>query len=356
MLWLQYTSGTTGLPKGAMHTQGTAEAVIDLSGSELNEESVAMHVVPAYSFAGIAFDLIYQRAGITTIFMKNYDTLEMMKVIERYKITEIHLVPVIINFLLNSPDFGKYDLSSLEQITYGGSPMPPDLLRRAIEKLGPIFVQDYGASEAGGLTLLSKEDHVVDGTIEQARRLSSCGKPISGTDVKVLNEKGEEVKPGEIGELTVKSPAVMKGYWKAPDLTDSALKNGRFYTGDLCTVDEDGYIYIKDRAKDVVISGGMNIYPFEIENALMGHPAVLDAAVIGIPDDTWGEAVLAFIVRREGHTLTETEAIEHVKNRLASFKKPKKVVWVAQIPRTLSGKILKKDLRKEYWEGRERKV
>ncbi len=310
LLWFQYTSGTTGLPKGAMHTQGTAAAVIEFAESELRSAGVAMHVLPAYSFAGIAFDMFYQRSGLTTIFMKKYDTDKMMELIEKYKVTDIHLVPVIINFMLNSPNFGKYDLSSLKDITYGGSPMPPELLRLAIEKLGPIFMQDYGASEAGGLTLLHKEDHIIDGTPEELRRLASCGRPKYGIDTKVLNEKGEEVKPGEIGELTVKSPAVMKGYWKSPELTKEALRDGRFYTGDLCTIDEQGFIYIKDRVKDLIISGGMNIYPFEVESALMEHPAILDAAVIGIPDETWGEAVCAFIVFRQGQTATKAEIEE----------------------------------------------
>jgi acyl-CoA synthetase (AMP-forming)/AMP-acid ligase II len=315
-----------------------------------------MHVLPAYSFAGIAFDLIYQRAGVTTIFIKKYDTDKMMELIEKYRVTDIHLVPVIINFMMNSPNFGKYDLSSLTNITYGGSPMPPELLRLAISKLGLIFMQDYGASEAGGLTLLHKEDHIIDGPPEKLRRLASCGRPTQGVDTKVLNEKEVEVKAGEIGELTVKSPAVMKGYWKSPELTKEALRDGRFYTGDLCTVDEEGFIYIKDRVKDLIISGGMNIYPFEVESALMEHPAIMDAGVIGIPDDTWGESVCAYIVFRPGRTATKAEIEEYMKNKLASFKKPKVIEVVTEIPRTLSGKILKKDLRNKYWEGRDRKV
>ena len=359
LLWFQYTSGTTGLPKWAMHTQGTAAAIIDLAlpyFSEGEGEVISMHVVPAYSFAGIAFDLCYQYKGIKTIFMKKFDTSKMMEIIEKYKVTDIHLVPVIINFMLNSPDFGKYDLSSLREITYGGAPMSPELLRLGIEKLGPIFMQDYGASEAGGLTMLVKDDHILDGHPEKVKRLASCGRPTIGADTKVLNEKGEEVRPGEIGELTVKSPAVIKGYLKSPELTRESLKDGRFYTGDLCTVDEEGYVFIKDRVKDLIISGGINIYPFEVESALMEHPAILDAAVIGIPDDTWGEAVCAFIVFQPGQSATKDEILDYMRNRLAGFKKPKVIEVVPQISRTLTGKILKKDLRKKYWEGRDRKV
>jgi acyl-CoA synthetase (AMP-forming)/AMP-acid ligase II len=234
--------------------------------------------------------------------------------------------------------------------------MPPALLKEGIEKIGPVFMQDYGASEAGALTILDIEDHVVDGPPEQVKRLASCGKPIPGVSVKVLNEKGEEVKPGEIGELTTKSPMVMKGYWKMPKETEATLRDGRFYTGDLCTVDEEGYIYVKDRKKDMIISGGFNIYPFEIESILQEHSAIADAAVFGIPDDQWGEAVCAQVVLREGMKATEDELIEFVKQNLASYKKPKSIEFVGHLPRTLSGKILKRELRQKYWEGRERNV
>ncbi len=364
MLWLQYTSGTTGLPKGAIQTQGTASAIIESidrqkemkAGGALGEGARVLHVLPLYSFAGMAFDLAYQWVGAFTVILPKFDIVEMMRLIEKYRITDCHIVPVILNFLLNSPEFGKYDLSSLKCLTYGGAPMPPELLRAGIERLGPIFMQDYGASEAGALTFLYMEDHVLDGPPEKVRRLASCGKPIQGADVKVLNDQGKQVKPGEIGELTVKSPMVMKGYWKMPAETKEALRDGRFYTGDLCTVDEEGYIYIKDRKKDMIISGGMNIYPYEIERVLMEHPAILDTAVIGIPDETWGESVCALVVFKSGQKAAVEEIITFVGARLASYKKPKKVEVVDAIPRTLTGKILKKDLRRKYWEGRERKV
>lgn len=362
MLWFQYTSGTTGLPKGAMHTHGTAAEIIDICTGALkgkgpfNEDSVALQVLPSYSFAGVAFDLLYQSIGSTTIIMEKFDTREMMALIERYKVTDCHIVPVIANFILNSPDFGKYDLSSLKCLTYGGAPMPDELLKKAIDKMGPIFMQDYGASEAGALTFLDIEDHVIDGPPKQLKRLKSCGKPIPGIDVTVLNNEGKAIRPGEIGELTVRSKMVMKGYWKMPRETDEALKNGRFYTGDLCTVDKEGYIYVMDRKKDLIISGGFNIYPHEVESVILEHRGIIDAAVIGIPDDQWGEAVCALVVPYKDNVPSESEIIEFVKTKIASYKKPKKVEFVERIPRTLSGKILKKELRSKYWEGRERKV
>ena len=362
LLWFQYTSGTTGLPKGAMLTQGIAGAIVEICHSAIrdkvhfDQDTKALQLLPSYSFSGAAYDILYQWIGALTVIMESFNPSNMMALIEKHRITDCHIVPVILNYLLESPDFGKYDLSSLACITYGAAPMPPPLLKKGIEKIGPVFMQDYGASEAGALTILDIEDHVVDGPPEKVKRLASCGKPIPGVSVQVLNEKGEEVKPGEIGELTTKSPMVMKGYWKLPEETEATLRDGRFYTGDLCTVDEEGYIYVKDRKKDMIISGGFNIYPFELESVLQEHPAIADAAVFGIPDEQWGEAVCAHVVLREGMKATEDEIIGFMKENLASYKKPKQIEFVAELPRTLSGKILKRDLRKKYWEGRERSV
>jgi long-chain acyl-CoA synthetase len=362
LLWFQYTSGTTGLPKGAMLTHGVAGAFIDIGYNAIakkihfGQDTRALQLLPSYSFSGIGFDIMYQWVGALTVIMESFDPGNMMALIEKHRITDCHIVPVILNFLLASPDFGKYDLSSLDCITYGAAPMPPEVLRQGIEKIGPIFMQDYGASEAGVLTILGIEDHVIEGPRKAVRRLASCGKPIPGVSVKVLAENGREVKPGEIGELTTKGPMVMKGYWHMPEETRLSLQDGRFYTGDLCTVDEDGYIYVKDRKKDMIISGGFNIYPHELESVLVEHPAVMDAAVFGIPDETWGEAVCAQVVRKEGESATAEEIIGFMKENLASYKKAKIVEFVDQIPRTLTGKILKRQLRKKYWEGRERKV
>ncbi|MBI4764341.1 MAG: AMP-binding protein [Deltaproteobacteria bacterium] len=362
ILWLQYTSGTTGLPKGAVHTQSTASSIIDICHAEIREKGLfqegtrALQMLPSYSFAGVAFDLMYQWIGALTVIMERFDVVEMMRLIDTHRITDCHIVPVILNFLLNAPELDQFDLKSLKCITYGGSPMTPELVKRGIKRFGPIFMQDYGCSEAGALTFLDIEDHINPDGLEGSNRLYSCGKPFPGVDVKVLNEVGQEVKSGEIGELTTRSDMVMTGYWKLPEETRHTLIDGRFYTGDLCTVDADGYIYLKDRKKDMIISGGFNIYPFELESVLMEHPAVMDAAVVGIPDEVWGEAVCALVVLKTGCTAIEEELIAFMKAHLADYKKAKKVEFVKEIPRTLTGKILKQELREKYWEGRERKI
>jgi long-chain acyl-CoA synthetase len=362
LLWFQYTSGTTGLPKGAMHTQSVPGALVEIPGEVLldlfepDHEPRFLQVVPSSSISGIGWDMIYQWAGALVVIMEKFDPSHMMALVEKHGITDTHIVPAMLNFILSSPDFGKYDLSSLKCITYGASPMPPSLVRKGIEKIGPIFMQDYGASECGALTFLSAEDHVLDGPPEQVRRLGSCGKPIPGAGVRCLNDRGEPIRPGEIGELTTKSPMVMKGYWKMPEETKGSIRDGIFYTGDLVTVDEDGYIYVMDRKKDMIISGGFNIYPNELENVLFKHPAVADAAVFGIPDDTWGEAVCAHVVLRPEARITEEEIIGFMKENLAGYKKPKLVKFVKEIPKTHTGKTLKKDLRAKYWEGRDRRV
>jgi acyl-CoA synthetase (AMP-forming)/AMP-acid ligase II len=358
LLWLLYTSGTTGLPKGAMHTHRSVTALVDIAigNFEINEDTRSLVVTPFYALSGGGWDAICSCMGSPTIIHRNFNPFEMLETIQDERITDVHLVPVMINYVVNCPDFDKYDLSSLKRITYGASPMPPELMKKAMGKLGPIFVQDFGCAEGGLLTVLMELDHVVDGPPEKTRRLSSCGKGMPELDVRVLNESGEDVRPAEVGELTVKGDSVMKGYWKRPEATADVLKNGRLHTGDLATVDEDGFIYIVDRKKDMIISGGLNIYPREVEDVLFAHPGVLEAAVIGVPDPEWGESVKALVVLKPGATCTEEELISHCKENLASYKKPRSVEFVDTLPRNPSGKVLKRTLREKYWTGRERRV
>jgi acyl-CoA synthetase (AMP-forming)/AMP-acid ligase II len=358
LLWLLYTSGTTGLPKGAMHTHRSVTAFAEAGENVFNLDAGtrSLVVTPFYALSGGGWDTICSCLGSTTVIHRNFNPVDTLASIQDDRISDVHLVPVMINFIVNCPDFGDYDISSLKRVTYGASPMPPELLRTAMGKMGNIFTQDYGCAEGGLITILPETEHAVDGPPEKTRRLASCGKGMPEFDVRVLNEEGRDVEPGEVGELTSKGNNVMKGYWKMPDATEQTLRDGRLHTGDLATVDEEGFIYIVDRKKDMIISGGLNIYPREIEDVLFEHPGVLEAAVIGVPDEEWGESVKALVVLKQGQTYSEDELIEHCKASLGSYKKPKSVVFVDELPRNPSGKVLKRVLREEYWGDKDRKV
>ena len=362
LLWLQYTSGTTGFPKGAMYTQRSVAACAQMGLEALkaygkfHKEIRFLQVAPSYALSGSGWDLMIQTSGASVVIMDRFDAGEMMALIEKHRITDVHIVPAMLNMILSSPDFGRYDLASLECITYGASPMPPELLRRGIRKLGPIFMQSYGGSEFGLGCLLGARDHVLEGEPEKVRRLESCGKPAQGVEVKIVDDSGKEVAAGEVGEITIKSPMVMNGYWKMPQETAEVLKDGRYYTGDLGTRDPEGFIYIKDRSKDLIISGGFNVYPTEVENALTKHPAISEVGVFGIPDDQWGETVCAHIVLKPGESAEAEDIIDFAGNHLARYKKPRRIEFVSALPRTPSGKVLRRQLREPYWQGQDRKV
>jgi long-chain acyl-CoA synthetase len=236
--------------------------------------------------------------------------------------------------------------------------MPVELLKKGLQKWGQIFIQGYGMTETSPLlTALDAEDHILDGTPEQVRRLSSCGKEVLGVEVRVVDTEGEDVHPGEIGEIIARGPNVMLGYWRMPEATDAAIVEGWMHTGDLATIDEENYIYIVDRAKDMIISGGENIYSVEVENALYTHPAVLEVAVIGIPDAVWGEAVHAVVVCKPGMQVTSDELIVHTRTLIAGYKVPRSIEFSQDaLPKSGAGKILKRDLRDKYWAGKSRNV
>jgi acyl-CoA synthetase (AMP-forming)/AMP-acid ligase II len=256
----------------------------------------------------------------------------------------------MIKMLLDYPEKDKYNLKSIKTITYAGAPMPVELLRRAIEFFGKNkFIQFFGMTETGPqITHLRRKDHVFEGTEKQLMRLRSVGIECQNVHVRIVDDNDKDLSTGEVGEIIVKSEGVTKGYWKKPEETQKAIKNGWFHTGDMGYLDEDRYLYIVDRKKDMIITGGENVYSAEVENVLCMHPAISEAAVIGVPHEKWGETVKAIVILKTGQKATEEEIIEFCKKNLASYKKPTSVEFVNELPKTASGKVLKRELRERY--------
>jgi len=354
---LFYTSGTTGRPKGAIHTHKSILAEAAAVGQNFTTKDIALCVMPFFHVAGSAVYLFPAYAsGATIVIHKKFDELAILQTIEREKVTYICLVPAMIIRLLEHPETDKYDLSSLRTIVYTGAPMPFEALKQGVKRFGKIFVQLLGQTETLNLTILEKEDHNIKGSAKETRRLESVGRPPKAGQIRLVDEKDNDVPVGEVGEIIARSDRMMKGYWKMPKETAETIKDGWLHTGDLGRMDEDGYIYIVDRRKDMIISGGENIYSREVEEVLYTHPAVQEAAVVGIPDEKWGESVKAVIVLRKGHTATEEDIINFCKDRLASYKKPRSVEFWDSLPMTGSGKIMKNEIREKYWKGYEKKV
>lgn len=359
VVWQMYTSGTTGRPKGAMVTHRNAVANLLSYLFEIPAErgDRFLVVTPLYHVAAMIFLLRCIAQAGEAILMPEFDPAKVLRAIEERRVNFTSLVPAMVQRLLDAPEAARTDFSSLKVISYGAAPMPVEVLRRAMKTFGCKFVQGYGQTEAlAVLSILRPEDHVTEGPPEKVRRLASCGREIFGVTLRVVNERGEEVQPGEVGEIVARGDNVMLGYYKMEEETAKTLRGGWLHTGDLATVDSEGYIFIVDRAKDMIISGGENIYPREIEEVLFGHPGVADAAVIGIPDPKWGEVPLAVVVPRPGAAPTAEDLVAHCRARLAGFKVPKRVEFVKELPRNPSGKVLKRVLREPYWKEQTRRV
>jgi acyl-CoA synthetase (AMP-forming)/AMP-acid ligase II len=351
-----YTSGTTGLPKGVQLTNDNYLAwfaqAARLEWSSYDAGEAVMNAMPQFHVAGVNVGILATAQGAKTVILRDIDPALILKLIPEHRIVHAFWVPAVILMLTQQPSIRTVDFSSLKQVFYGASPISEALLRDAVEIMGARFTQLYGLTETVGAgTYLPPEAH------DPAwGKLRSCGVPWPGAVVRVVNGEGKPVATGEVGEIVIKSGFVMKGYWNREEATREAVRNGFFYTGDAGYFDEDGFLYIHDRVKDMIVSGGENVYPAEVENAIFGAPGVADVAVIGVPDEKWGEAVKAIVVKKPGENPTAESVIAWAKERIAAYKAPKTVDFIDALPRNPSGKILRKDLREPYWKGMTRRV
>ena len=350
-----YTSGTTGHPKGALLTNDNILELIPIfvrEWSRWSDEDVNLVCMPVYHIGGSGYACSGFYVGARTIILREVAPDGILRAIEEHRVTRSFFVPAVLLFMLEAAGINETDFSSLHLIVYGASPIPIDLLTRAMNTFKCRFAQVYGMTEtSGAVTWLPPEDHVPG-----SARMRSCGKPHNAVEIRIVDSLGRDVPTGEVGEVICRSSQVMKGYWNLPGETAAAVRDGWFHSGDAGYLDEDGYLYIHDRIKDMIISGGENIYPAEVESVLFSHPAVADVAVIGVPDERWGESVKAIVVKTAGAEATGDELIEFARERIAHYKAPKTIDFVDALPRNPSGKILKRQLRSRYWEGRERQV
>jgi acyl-CoA synthetase (AMP-forming)/AMP-acid ligase II len=358
---LLYTSGTTGRPKGVMLTSANllrsrrrlSEAA--MGWNEWQEGEVNYVAMPVAHIGGTGWGLVGIINGVKNVVARDFNPMEALEAIQRERIAKMFMVPAALQFIIRIPRAREIDYSSLTHILYGASPMPVDLLRECMDVFGCGFVQQYGMTETTGtIVYLPPQDHDAKGN----QRMASAGLPMPGVEIAIFDESGNKLPPNQTGEIATRSLANMKGYWRKQDATASTINgDGWLRTGDAGYLDEDGYLFIQDRIKDMIITGGENVYPAEVENAVHGHPHVAEVAVIGVPDDTWGESVKAIVVPKPGATPDANDIIAFARSRIAHFKAPRSVDFLATpLPRSTSGKILRRELREPYWKDKDRRV
>jgi len=353
---LMYTGGTTGLPKGVMLShRNILSAMYGLIISySFTRHDTECFILPLFHIS-IWPVLCVLMVGGTVVVLRRPDLLKLLEAVESEKCTHIVLVPTLLVWILDIPNLETFDLSSLRLITYAGSPMPAEVLRRCVEKFGHIFSQGYGLTEAAPLvTAMFPEDHYFEGP--KTALLKSVGKEGPTVEVRVFDENDSPVQAGEAGEIVVRGKNTMKGYWKNKELTARTLRGGWLHTGDVGTMDEEGYIYLLDRKADMIVTGGENVYPKETEDVLYENPAVQECAVVSAPDPKWGERVQAVVVLKENHAITEADLIAHCKQRLAGYKCPKKIEFWQELPKTPIGKIIRKEVKRHFWKDHEKMI
>lgn len=357
--YLIYTSGTTGRPKGVMLTHrgqlwSAYVSAIDMGVRPTDRVAVAM---PLYHIGAKNTCLARSVHGCTVVLHRTFRVEPFFQSLRDHGVTETLLAPTMLNDLLDAFPDARKALPSLAKIFYSAAPMPEAILRRGMQALGPLFAQVYGMTESGGPgCILHPHQHILDGPPEIVQRLNSAGQPMTGCDVRVVRPDGSECAPDERGEIVIKSDGLMQGYWQNDAATHETIINGYLRTGDIGAMDDAGFVYVVDRLKEMIVSGGENIYSREVENALASHPAVLEAAVVGGPDERWGETVVAFVVRRPGQMVSADDIAAHCVKHVASYKRPRDIRFVESLPKLPNGKIEKYKLREPLWAGRRRAI
>jgi long-chain acyl-CoA synthetase len=352
-----YTGGTTGFPKGVMHSHGSLWAICmqRLAQTPMPGSSVALHVAPLFHIGGIGRALVQFVAGESHVLLAGFDAREVLQAIEREGVTDMLLVPTMLQALITHPEFDCFRLDSLQRLIYGASPIVESVLERAMVLWpGVAFTHSYGLTEAGGVTSNPPENHGPEGRASGLSRSAGCASP--GVAVKIVDADGRELPRGEVGELVVRGPNLMHGYWNKPEETARTLRGGWLYTGDGARMDEDGFVFIVDRLKDMIVSGGENVYSAEVENVIARHPAVQACAVIAVPHAQWGEAVHAVVVRKPGAQLDDAGLQDHCRDLIAGYKCPRSIEFREALPLSAAGKVLKRELREPHWAGQRRQV
>ncbi|MFI4976837.1 MAG: long-chain fatty acid--CoA ligase, partial [Caulobacterales bacterium] len=353
LCWLLYTSGTTGLPKGAMlsHRNLMAAVLNGLAAWEQSPEEVNLFTFPLFHVAGYVMPMYHLRAQ-PVVLLRSFEPATLLSNVETWRVTNTAMAPTMVAMLLEDPNTDRYDLSSLRRLGYGASSMPAEVLRRARIRWPHIgFMTGFGMTElAGNVMYMGRQDHE-RAAAEGLEILRSVGRQMPLARVRVIDEADRDCPPDVAGEIVVKGDQVLSGYWGNPEATEKSFIDGWFRTGDVGRWDADGYLYIVDRKKDMILTGGENVYPREVEEVLYEHPAVLEAAVIGAPDETWGELVVAVVCTRLGENVTPEELIAHCRAQIASYKKPRQVVFIDALPKNASGKVLKRELRDRIASG-----